>query len=204
MLDQPLTVVLPVYNFERKLRRSVLELLELAHSLTGDFSLLIVDDGSTDETYETACELARTYPQMRVLRQSARQGLGRVLEIVRNNLATEMVVVHDGISPIDVDQLKVLLHSHIADREDLATESMREATGEGSCASRRMTTFRSLHDDLDHAHRRLRGFCWMKLEKPLTPRRCRAVGPAATFPSLSALPTTATPLPLGLHSSHNS
>jgi len=197
VLDQPLTIVLPVYNFERKLRASVLEVLELAHSFTHDFSLVIVDDGSLDETYEAAFELARTYPQMKVLRQPARQGLGRVLEMVRNNLAAEMVVVHDGISPIDVDQLETLLNSSEIGRVELAAESMRDATGQGSCGSRRMASLRTLHDDVEHAHRRLTGFCWMKLEKPLIPRRCRDLGPPATFPSLGSLPTLSLPVPLG-------
>lgn len=196
MLDQPLTIVLPVYNFERQLCRSVLEVLELAHCFAHDFSLVIVDDGSSDETYETACELARTYPQISVLRQAARQGLGRVLEMVRNNTATEMVVVHDGISPIEVDQLKTLLEGHTANLEQLATESMREATGQGSCGSRRVASLRSLHDELEHAHRRLTGFCWMKLDKPLTPRRYHEQAPPATFPALGNWPTISTPVPL--------
>jgi Glycosyl transferase family 2 len=197
VLDQPLTIVLPVYNFERKLRSSVLEVLELAHSFTQDFSLVIVDDGSSDETYEAAFELARTYPQVNVLRQPARQGLGRVLEMVRNNLATEMAIVHDGISPIDVDQLESLLNSSAIDRVEHAAETMRDATGQGSCGSRRLASLRTLHDDLEHAHRRLTGFCWMKLEKPLTPRRCRELGPTTTFPSLGSLPTSSVPVPLG-------
>ena len=61
----------------------MLEVLELANMFADEFSIVIVDNGSTDETYETACELARTYPQIKVLRQSVRQGLGRVLEMVR-------------------------------------------------------------------------------------------------------------------------
>jgi hypothetical protein len=196
-LDQPLTIVLPVYNFERKLRRSVLEVLELAHWFAQDFSLVIVDDGSRDETYETACELARTYPQITVLRQPARQGLGRVLEMVRHNVVTDMVIVHDGISPIEVDQLKSLLESHAANLEQLAAESMREATGQGSCGSRRLASLRSLQDDLEHAHRRLTGFCWMKLDKPLTPRRCHELTPLATFPALGSLPTPSAPVSIG-------
>jgi hypothetical protein len=175
VLNQPLTVVLPMYNFERQLRQSVSEVLELANTFTHEFSILIFDNGSTDDTYEAACELACTYPQIRVLRHSVRQGLGKVLEIVRSSYTMEMVVVHDGVSPISMSQLKTVLSTTDSARTDLAVESMRDVTCEGTCASRRFASMRSLHNSMEHAHRAVRGFCWMKLEKPLVPRRCREV-----------------------------
>ena len=196
VLDQPLTIVLPMVNFERQLRRSVLEVLELANVFADEFSIVIVDNGSTDETYETACELARTYPQIKVLRQSVRQGLGRVLEMVRDNFVREMVVVHDGVSPIDTAQLKTVLNSDDYTNTELAAESMRDATGQSASASRRLASFRPLHDSVEHVHRSLRGFCWMKLEKPLLPRRCRDMGPTVVVGQLDNLPTQASPVPL--------
>ena len=196
LLDQPLTIVLPMVNFERQLRRSVLEVLELANVFADEFSIVIVDNGSTDETYETACELARTYPQIKVLRQSVRQGLGRVLEMVRNNFSREMVVVHDGVSPIDIAQLKTVLNSDDYTNAEFAAESMRDATGQSASASRRFASLRAFHDSMEHVHRSLRGFCWMKLEKPLLPRRCRDVGPTVVFGQLDNLPTQASPVPL--------
>ncbi len=196
VLDQPLTIVLPMVNFERQLRCSVLEVLELANVFAHEFSIVIVDNGSTDETYETACELARTYPQIKVLRQSVRQGLGRVLEMVRNNFAMEMVVVHDGVSPIDIAQLKTVLNSGDCTNTKLAAESMRDATGQSSSASRRFASLRALDDSMEHVHRSLRGFCWMNLEKPLVPRRYRDVGSPVVVGQLDNLPTQASPVPL--------
>lgn len=195
-LCQPLTVVLPLYNFERELNRSVLEVLELANAFTHEFSIVIIDNGSTDETYETACELSRTYPQIKVLHLSVRQGLGRVLEMVRNNFATEMVVVHDGVSPIDTAQLKAVLESDERTSKALAEESMRDATGQGTSASRRFASLRALHDSMEHVHRSLQGFCWMKLEKPLVPRRCRDATPPVVLSQLGNLPTPVPPVPL--------
>ncbi len=193
VLNQPLTVVLPMYNFERQLRRSVWEVLELANAFSHAFSIVIVDNGSTDETYESACELARTYPQIKVLRESVRQGLGRVLEMVRSNFAMEMVVVHDGVSPINIAQLKTVLESDDRTSADLATESMRDAAGEGTSASRRFASLRALHDNMEHVHRSLRGFCWMKLEKPLVPRRCREAPPSVVLGHLGGGPTPVPP-----------
>jgi hypothetical protein len=188
VLDQPLTIVLPVYNFEGKLRGAVQDVLELAHSFAHEFSLVIVDDGSTDDTYETACELARKYPQMRVLRQAVRQGLGRVLDTLRNNLAAETLVVHDGVSPIDVSQLKALLHTRLAGRLKPDAET-------STCGSRRLSSLRALHDDMEQAHRRLTGFRWMRLERPLTPRRYRDPASPVVISSLGSLPAGSVPVP---------
>ena len=70
VLNKSLTVVLPVYNGETRLRKSVHEILELASELTSKFGVLIIDDGSNDATYEVAEELAARYPQVSVRRTS--------------------------------------------------------------------------------------------------------------------------------------
>jgi hypothetical protein len=193
VINQSVTIVLPTYNFERELRRSVLEVVELVNEFTYEFSIVIVDNGSTDETYETACELACTYPQIKVLRQSVRQGLGRVLEMVRNSFAMEMVVVHDGVSPINIAQLKTVLSTTGSARTDLAAESMREVAGESASASRRFASLRTLHNSMEQAHRSLRGFCWIKLERPLVPRRCRETPSPVVLSQLGGGPTLTTP-----------
>ena len=76
-MRQILTVVLPVHNSERLLHIAIMDLLELAHEISSPIEVVIVDDGSTDETYETACEMSRMYPQLKVLRQPVRKGLHR-------------------------------------------------------------------------------------------------------------------------------
>jgi glycosyltransferase involved in cell wall biosynthesis len=108
-LNQQLTVVLPMHNMERRIRSSVHDLLDLSVSIRVPLSIVIVDDGSTDDTFETACEMARMYPQIQVLRQSFRSGLGSALELIRNRLNLDMAIVHDGVSPIDPAELKELL-----------------------------------------------------------------------------------------------
>jgi len=179
VLNPLLTVVLPVYNCERQLRCSVLDILELAPSIPSPLAVVVVDDGSTDDTYETACELARSYPQVTVLRQSIRQGLGAALDLVRNRLAVERVVVHDGISAIDADQLQALLQT------DGAHANPSTSTTESS-GSRRFAAVRALHNRMEQAHRSATCFRWMQLEKPLVPRRCQPT------------PTPATPMPAPL------
>jgi len=206
-LNQLLTVILPMHNCERQLRSAVLDILDLAPSITRALAVVIVDDGSTDDTYDTACELARSYPQVTVLRQSIQQGLGAALDLVRNRLAVESVVVHDGISAIDAAQLQALLQTDSAD-ERLVEKSIRPSTSTmESSGSRRFTAVRALHTSLEQAHRSVTCFRWMQLDKPLVPRRC-ATGRAPAAQELAldgsrqitGIPVHLASLPMGMNS----
>lgn len=107
-MARSLTVVLPVRNAEASLRGHVDDVLHLASELTPSFSVLIVDDGSTDDTYDLAVELATRYPQLRVLRNSRQRGLGPTLRSVRTLIKSDVVVVHDGASKVDVEEIRSL------------------------------------------------------------------------------------------------
>jgi hypothetical protein len=108
VLKKSLTIVLPVHNAESQLRRNVSELLELASELTAKFGVLIIDDGSTDATYEVAEELAAHYPQVSVQRYGRRRGLGAAMEYIRRRVRTDAVIIHDGVTPIDSRQVRSL------------------------------------------------------------------------------------------------
>ncbi len=101
MSNKSLTVVLPVYNGESRLASCVTQMLELASDLTSQFSIMIVDDGSTDDTSAVAQELSTRYPQVTVQRQRHRSGLGPIISMVRRRVDSDVVIVHDGVTPID-------------------------------------------------------------------------------------------------------
>jgi len=170
-VDQPLTVVLPIYNCERKIRSSLLDILELVPTLACPLEIVVVDDGSTDDTYDTACELARVYPQIKVLRQPVRQGLSAALDMVRHRLAVEKVVLHDGISQINAAQLQTLLQADVVKQGSEVPQSSSTLNSRGS---RRFASVRALHDRMEQAHRCVTSFRWIQLEKPLIPRRSSA------------------------------
>ena len=70
--QQTLSVVLTVHNAEKTLADQVSKTLDILTDLSARFELLIVDDGSTDQTEEVAHELARHFPQLRVARHARR------------------------------------------------------------------------------------------------------------------------------------
>ncbi|HEX2475854.1 MAG TPA: glycosyltransferase [Lacipirellulaceae bacterium] len=105
-MNKSLTIVLPVHNGESKLRSCVREILEVASDMTSAFGILIVDDGSTDATYEVAEELSARYPQVTVRRHRYHRGLGPTIEYVQRHIRSDAVMIHDGVTPIDANQMR--------------------------------------------------------------------------------------------------
>lgn len=112
--NKSLTIILPIHNGERRLRGCVSELLDLASELTPKFSIQIVDDGSTDSTFEIAEELAVHYPQITVQRHQHRRGLGPIIDSAQRRFRSEVVIVHDGVSRLDSGQIRRLWRERVA------------------------------------------------------------------------------------------
>jgi glycosyltransferase involved in cell wall biosynthesis len=151
-LNPSLTIVLPVHNGEARLRRHVVDILELASELTSRFCVLIVDDGSTDDTVAVAEELAARFPQIRVERNRHRRGLGPLLDQVRRRVRSDVVIVHDGTSSIDPDQLRVVWRERL---QGQGVSSSRLAAG---INARALADVALTHQSLAAVHRRMLGF----------------------------------------------
>jgi hypothetical protein len=191
-LESLLTVVLPVHNAERTLRPAVCQILDLFETLPRRLRLVLVDDGSTDGTFEAACELASQFPQLRVIRQPYQRGLGSALSEVRRRFDVGDIVAHDGVGPIDADQRLASLCASGASRGG-------EATGaEDARGSRRIHSAAGRSSHLAGAHPSPAPCHWMRFQEPAPPRRTadslrrEAPGVAPTAPAFAMSANTCT------------
>lgn len=153
MQQSSLTVVLPVHNCERTLRSDVADVLEAAAELTSRVEVLIVDDASTDDSFETAAELARECRQVRVLRRARRQDLAKTLAEVRASIDSDVVIVHDGSSRVNPDQLRLIW------RQQQVLGAVRDAdTGAEGVSFADLRRPSMTQPAMEVAHRRLWGF----------------------------------------------
>jgi hypothetical protein len=92
-LQPSLSLIFPVHNAETTLCASVHRLLEVLPEVAARFELLIIDDGSTDQTSELAHELAREYPQVRIARHERRRGVEAALSTGSAKAQGELLLV---------------------------------------------------------------------------------------------------------------
>jgi cellulose synthase/poly-beta-1,6-N-acetylglucosamine synthase-like glycosyltransferase len=106
-LEPSLSLFLPVRNAQAGLESQVDRLLDLLPQLTERFEILIIDDGSTDDTIEVAQDLARQYPQVDVVRHTKTLGLDEAIATGLDHCEGELVLVHSGEGPLtagDIDE----------------------------------------------------------------------------------------------------
>jgi glycosyltransferase involved in cell wall biosynthesis len=91
-----LSIIVPVRNVEATLAARIESLLDLAHDLGSRFEIIVVDDGSRDHTVDVARDLARQYPQVRVIRHSRPLGLDAAIETSCRRASARRVVQADA------------------------------------------------------------------------------------------------------------
>ncbi len=64
---EKLYIIMPAYNEEENIASVIAQWHPLAEQTGPDSRLVIIDDGSRDHTYKTACKLKKKYPQLTVL-----------------------------------------------------------------------------------------------------------------------------------------
>ena len=114
------TLLVPAYNEALKIKASLTDMYAYMGSL-GEryrFELLVVDDGSTDETADIIDAFARTRPEVRLVRQPANMRLGQALRDGFAESHGDVVVVFDSDLSYSVDHIGKMLDT--MEREQVA------------------------------------------------------------------------------------
>ena len=103
-----LSVFFPAYNDSGTIGSLVISALKAAERLTPDFEVIIVNDGSADSTAEIAEELARTYPQVRVVHHQKNRGYGGALRSGFAAATRDLIFYTDGDAQYDPAEMEAL------------------------------------------------------------------------------------------------
>jgi glycosyltransferase involved in cell wall biosynthesis len=113
-----LTAFFPAYNDQNTIEGIVRTVAEEILKVTNDFEVLVVDDGSKDETGVILDRLAAELPYLRVIHHERNMGYGAALITGFTNARKDLIFYTDGDGQYDVRELHNLL-AHLKPNVDL-------------------------------------------------------------------------------------
>ncbi|MBI2834832.1 MAG: glycosyltransferase family 2 protein [Acidobacteria bacterium] len=108
MKHSGLTIFFPAYNDSGTIASMVVTARQAARKLTSDFEVIVVNDGSADPTPQIADELARMYPEVRVIHHPENRGYGGALRTGFASSTKELIFYTDGDAQYDPFELETL------------------------------------------------------------------------------------------------
>jgi glycosyltransferase involved in cell wall biosynthesis len=127
-----LSILIPVYNERGIVERSLAQVLNAPLPENMDRELIIVDDRSTDGTWDILQRLAGSEPRIRLFRHEINQGKGAAVRSAIQHASGEFCIVQDADLEYDPGEYSKLLQPLLDGRADavfgsryLAGEQMR-------------------------------------------------------------------------------
>ncbi len=106
-----ISVFFPAYNDGGTIASMVLSAILVCESLTDDYEVIVVNDGSRDYTPEILNELERKYEQVRVIHHPKNRGYGGALRTGFASATKDYVFYTDGDAQYDVRELRDLFQA---------------------------------------------------------------------------------------------
>jgi len=104
-----ITVFFPCHNEQANVQRVTEQAVQVLETLGADYEVIIVDDGSRDETGRIADELAQSNPRVRAIHHERNRGYGAALQSGFRAATKELVFYTDGDGQFDIGEMPGLL-----------------------------------------------------------------------------------------------
>jgi glycosyltransferase involved in cell wall biosynthesis len=99
----------PAYNDAGSIGKIVRVTASMLPKLTDDYEIVVVNDGSADNTGEVLRALASEYPSLKVIEHEVNRGYGAALITGFANCSKDLIFYTDGDGQYDVEELPRLL-----------------------------------------------------------------------------------------------
>lgn len=106
-----LSVFFPCYNDEGTIASTVLKAFDVLRKITDNYEVIVVDDGSSDNSLKVLDELKRHYNELKIIKHNANLGYGCALRSGFANCSKDFIFYTDGDGQYDVYELLNLVNS---------------------------------------------------------------------------------------------
>jgi glycosyltransferase involved in cell wall biosynthesis len=151
-----LSILVPLYNEEEFIAPLLQRVLEAPLPDGVSREIIVVDDGSTDGSAEIVAEIAKSCPQIRLIRSPQNRGKGAAVRTAIDNAAGEFCIIQDADLEYDPREYVHLLKPLMEGKADAVFGSRFMVTGERrvlyfwhSLANHILTTFANILTDLN-------------------------------------------------------
>jgi glycosyltransferase involved in cell wall biosynthesis len=121
--EEKISIVMPAYNEAGRIVASIEETAAAFSSFGLPWELIVMDDGSTDDTYEKAIALSKEYPQLIVRRNPINTGKGRAIKKALHYITGDYTLFLDADMDLHPLQFQTLFDIMRLDKADVVIGS---------------------------------------------------------------------------------
>ncbi|MCD4783203.1 MAG: glycosyltransferase family 2 protein [Candidatus Eremiobacteraeota bacterium] len=122
-----LTVIIPAYNEEKCIEKTLSDLFKSAKSDDIDLSLVVVDDGSQDATYDIVKKLAQDNSKISLVGHNTNRGFGKTVMTGIKHSSDENLLLVPADGQFDPGEMDIFLDA--LDEYDLAIGTRSSRSG---------------------------------------------------------------------------
>jgi len=116
---QAISVFFPTYNEEGNIKNTVLKAVKVLEKVFKEWEIVIVNDGSIDNTKKIATELSKTNTRIRVINHEVNKGYGASLQTGFYNTKYDWIVFTDSDGQFDFSEITKFVETQENTNADL-------------------------------------------------------------------------------------
>ncbi|MBI4058809.1 glycosyltransferase family 2 protein [Candidatus Microgenomates bacterium] len=107
--NSSLSIFFPCYNDQYSIKKLVEDAFKTAKSITSDCEVIVIDDGSKDNSKTVLKNLAKKYKNLNLIFHEKNMGYGAALKSGFKSATKNLIFYTDGDGQYDVKELPILL-----------------------------------------------------------------------------------------------
>ncbi|MEZ4591121.1 MAG: glycosyltransferase family 2 protein [Chloroflexota bacterium] len=108
-MGRSLTISMPAFNEAENIPGMVADVLRVLPALVDDFEIIVVDDGSVDDTAVVTQNLAAQHPELKLVQHEVNKGYGTAVFTGLTHATKELVFFTDADRQFDLAEIAKLL-----------------------------------------------------------------------------------------------